>query len=109
MSRLPNPGNDNGTWGNILNDFLGISHAQDGTLNSNTVGSGQIQSGVVGTQHLTTSVQQTLNAAVRMVNSKTPVNGAVTLAAQSGTIQTTSVAANSTVRLITDGTNWYAA
>lgn len=32
MSRLPNPGQDNGTWGNILNDFLSVEHNPDGTL-----------------------------------------------------------------------------
>ncbi len=32
MSRLPKPGGDNGTWGNILNDFLAIEHNSDGTL-----------------------------------------------------------------------------
>jgi len=32
MPRLPQPGKDNGTWGEILNDFLGESHNQDGSL-----------------------------------------------------------------------------
>ena len=32
MSRLPVPGADDGQWGIILNDFLGVSHAADGTL-----------------------------------------------------------------------------
>jgi hypothetical protein len=32
MSRLPNPGSDDGTWGAILNDFLGVEHNADGTL-----------------------------------------------------------------------------
>lgn len=32
MSRLPVPGSDNGQWGSILNDFLGVSHNADGTL-----------------------------------------------------------------------------
>lgn len=32
MSRLPIPGNDDGTWGAILNDFLNVSHANDGTI-----------------------------------------------------------------------------
>jgi len=31
MSRLPNPGSDDGTWGGILNDFLGVEHNPDGT------------------------------------------------------------------------------
>ena len=34
MARLPQPGSDDGTWGNILNDFLGVEHNADGTLKS---------------------------------------------------------------------------
>ena len=32
MTRLPQPGSDDGTWGAILNDFLGVEHNADGTL-----------------------------------------------------------------------------
>src|SRR6185503_16695374 len=32
MSRLPTPGADSGTWGTVLNDFLSVEHASDGTL-----------------------------------------------------------------------------
>lgn len=32
MSRLPNPGSDDGTWGDILNNFLSVEHNADGTL-----------------------------------------------------------------------------
>lgn len=31
-ARLPTPGSDNGTWGQVLNDFLNVEHASDGTL-----------------------------------------------------------------------------
>lgn len=31
-SRLPTPGQDDGQWGNILNDFLNQAHQSDGTL-----------------------------------------------------------------------------
>ena len=37
MARLPLSGADNGTWGDILNDFLTVSHASDGTLKSSAV------------------------------------------------------------------------
>jgi hypothetical protein len=36
MARLPNPGSDNGTWGDILNDFLTVEHNADGTLRIRT-------------------------------------------------------------------------
>ncbi len=32
MSRLPIVGGDSGTWGDVLNDFLSVSHNTDGTL-----------------------------------------------------------------------------
>jgi hypothetical protein len=32
MARLPTPGSDSGTWGQVLNDFLSVEHASDGTL-----------------------------------------------------------------------------
>jgi hypothetical protein len=41
MARLPVVGGDAGNWGTILNTFLQVSHASDGTLNSNVVGAAQ--------------------------------------------------------------------
>ncbi len=32
MARLPTPGGDDGTWGDILNEFLDVGHNSDGTL-----------------------------------------------------------------------------
>lgn len=32
MARLPQPGGDDGTWGDILNEFLNVGHNSDGTL-----------------------------------------------------------------------------
>lgn len=32
MARLPEPGQDDGTWGGILNEFLRVAHSNDGTL-----------------------------------------------------------------------------
>lgn len=32
MTRLPQPGGDDGTWGNLLNDFLSQAHNADGSL-----------------------------------------------------------------------------
>ncbi len=37
MSRLPIPGEDGGTWGSILNDFLRVSLNEDGTLKASAV------------------------------------------------------------------------
>ncbi len=34
MSRLPTPGGDNNSWGDVLNDFLLVEHNADGSLKS---------------------------------------------------------------------------
>lgn len=47
MARLPNPGGDDGQWGNILNDFLGQAHDTSGALKADSVGTPQIQDGSV--------------------------------------------------------------
>ena len=31
MARLPVPGSDDGTWGDILNEYLLVEHNSDGT------------------------------------------------------------------------------
>lgn len=49
MARLPTPGGDNGTWGIILNDFLGISFDTGGYLKANSVGTSQIVDNAVTT------------------------------------------------------------
>lgn len=40
MSRLPTPGGDDGTWGDVLNDFLGVEHNSDGTQKTLPVSKG---------------------------------------------------------------------
>ncbi len=42
MSRLPIPGQDSGTWGDILNDYLSQSLKPDGTLQDNSVTSNAV-------------------------------------------------------------------
>ena len=37
MARLPVPGGDDGSWGQVLNDFLVVAHDTDGTLKSSAV------------------------------------------------------------------------
>lgn len=34
MARLPTPGGDENTWGDVLNDFLAQAHNSDGSLKS---------------------------------------------------------------------------
>ena len=46
MSRLPTPGSDSGTWGNVLNDYLSQSLSTDGTLKDGIVSNGKLDSSV---------------------------------------------------------------
>jgi hypothetical protein len=36
-ARLPIPGGDDGSWGDVLNSFLGVSHNADGTLRTSAL------------------------------------------------------------------------
>ena len=38
MARLPIPGGDEGTWGDVLNGFLSVSHNSDGTIKTGSSG-----------------------------------------------------------------------
>ncbi len=46
MARLPVPGSDNNSWGDVLNEYLSVTHNPDGTLKASAVEA----TGVVGSQ-----------------------------------------------------------
>lgn len=64
MARLPQPGSDNGTWGNVLNDFLLESHESDGSLKSGAVTATTIQNDSVSEAQLSGAVRSKLNNVV---------------------------------------------
>jgi len=50
MARLPVPGGDNDTWGNVLNDFLSQAHTaagdiKDGVVTENVIADGSVSAG----------------------------------------------------------------
>ena len=47
MARLPQPGSDDGKWGDVLNDFLSQSLDASGALKSGSVGNAQIAANAV--------------------------------------------------------------
>lgn len=63
MPRLPIPGSDSGSWGDILNDFLAQTHKSDGTLKDDVVTAAVITNGTITEAQLDTSVQNKLNTA----------------------------------------------
>lgn len=48
MARLPQVGSDSGEWGQVLNDFLTVSHTDDGMLSDGAVHSSALGVGSVG-------------------------------------------------------------
>ena len=43
MARLPVPGSDDGTWGNVLNSFLEVAHNTDGSLKDSAVNAAGVE------------------------------------------------------------------
>ncbi len=72
MSRLPQPGSDNGVWGSVLNDFLLQEHTSSGALKIRTDGTlnayYQKPGGGVPKTDLASSVQSTLNTSYPVIN-----------------------------------------
>ena len=63
-ARLPIPGQDDGTWGGILNTFLSVEHNADGTLKIRTDGTFYSKpSGGIPASDTTVAVQAALSAA----------------------------------------------
>lgn len=63
MARLPVPGADAGTWGDILNDFLLRQHNADGThsLSKTDVGLGNVDNTSDVAKPISTAQQAALN------------------------------------------------
>ena len=65
MARLPQPGKDNGSWGDILNEYLSVSINSDGSLKTSAVTSsgGQGPAGLDGSRIYTgTTAPSTLRS-----------------------------------------------
>ena len=60
-ARLPVPGSDEGQWGAILNNYLLQSHAADGSLQTDSVGTAQLQPGAVRLYNLAPELQDMLS------------------------------------------------
>ena len=61
MTRLPIPGSDDGTWGDILNDYLSRAHRADGTLKNDAVDSSVIVDNSITENNLSPDVVAKLN------------------------------------------------
>lgn len=114
MARLPQPGSDSGTWGNILNEYLSQTLKSDGTIRDNVVTSSaiapnavtsteiandavsaaQIQDGTITEAQLDAAVQSKLNTA----GSGGVADGTITTAKlQDGAVTDVKVAAGAAI------------
>lgn len=62
MTRLPIPGSDSGSWGQILNDYLSQAHNADGTLKDSIINNANISASTIDESKLSAAVQTKLNA-----------------------------------------------
>lgn len=76
MARLPSPGGDSGQWGQILNDFLQVSHNTDGTIKPGA--------GVVAESNLDAALAAKINAASTLAGDVTGPKSATVVQAING-------------------------
>ena len=90
MARLPIPGSDDGTWGDVLNDYLSAAHNTDGTLKDNIVTSDTLAPNAIEAVALQdASVEES-----KLAISNSPTNG--TVLGWNGAAMTSQVAIDST-------------
>lgn len=77
MARLPNVGGDDGTWGDVLNDFLVQSHNADGALKSGSVGAAQLKPGSVTDEAISNGAVSALKITDGAIGSAQLSNGAI--------------------------------
>lgn len=81
MARMPTPGGDNGSWGEILNDFLSQAHTNTGALKSDSVDTSHVRDGAITRAKTSSGVQTSLDAADSAIPSsqKGAADGVATL------------------------------
>lgn len=98
MARLPQPGGDEGDWGNVLNTFLTVSHNADGTLQNGSVNATTLGVGAVATAHL-----QNGSVTAAKLSATSPADGQV-LGYSAGALSWTSPAGTPLATSSTTGT-----
>lgn len=106
MARLPVPGSDDGTWGNILNEYLLSSHTSDGSLKDASVSSAVIADGAVSSTKIANAAVTSPKLADASITTAKLAPSSVTAAAiAQGAVSTSSLQDNAVSgSKITNGT-----
>jgi len=64
MARLPEPGGDSGQWGDVLNEYLKVSHNNDGTLKNGSVSANTVQDNTITVAKISTPAAPTSGQAL---------------------------------------------
>jgi len=80
MARLPIPGQDSGTWGTVLNEYLSTSLDPDGTLKADIITTSQIQNTSVTDQKIAPNAITTTKIASAAVTATKIADATITTA-----------------------------
>lgn len=83
MARLPDPGGDKGTWGDVLNDFLAVSHNSDGTLKDDVLDASGAALKTANLSDLTNSTTARSNLGLGNVDNTSDASKPISTATQS--------------------------
>ena len=109
--QLPTPGGDDGTWGNILNNFLSVAHTPEGGLQPNAItaaGGYLLPAAGIPSTDMATNVQTSLGLANTSVQLGGDLGGTLTtptITKLQGTIINASTPATNQV-LTYNGSSW---
>lgn len=107
MARLPIPGSDDGTWGDILNTYLQVSLDSEGAINDGVVGTDQIANDAVTNAKIADNAVDTSQIATDAVDNAKIADDAVdTAQIADGAITNTQVDASASISAdkLADGT-----
>jgi len=104
--RLPTVNGDSGTWGNILNEFLNVSHNGTGEIKNDSIGSLQIINGTITDIDISNTTNLTLGEKItftfgeiidNIVNGWIRVTGGLNVTEDINVVRNVSVGGNLTV------------
>lgn len=109
MARLPIPGSDTDTWGEVLNDYLSQTLDSQGQLKANTVGTAQIQDNAITSDQLDTGALTKSDVGLSNVDNTSDTNKPVSTATQTALdTKEPAVAAGTTTQYYRGDKSWQA-